>query len=81
MDTLILIVACLYVLFKSYVALERMPKVSVLRIFHELTNPRALKYWACGMYSLFLLAHADNIQGLYAVVLILPPLYVIHNKT
>lgn len=79
MDTLIVIIACLYVLFESFTALESMPKVSVLRFFHEFANPYALKYWGCGFYALFALYHADDLQG-WLVLLIFPPVYWVSGR-
>lgn len=79
MDTLILIIACLYVLFESYSALESMPSVSVLRFFRELANPYALKYWVCGIYALTLLYHAKALNGWWIVVVI-PAVFLVGGR-
>jgi len=79
MDTLIVIIACLYILFESYTALEAMPKVSVFKFFNELVNPYTLKYWACGLTSLALLYHADMIKG-WLTLLVIPPLIAVSKR-
>ncbi len=79
MDTLILIIACVYVLFESFSALEAMPRVSVLKFFHELKNLYALKYWISGFYSLFLLYHAKALNGWWIVVVI-PAVFLVGER-
>jgi hypothetical protein len=79
MDTLIVIVVSLYILFESYAALEAMPKVSVLRFFHELRNPYAMKYWGSGLYALAVLYHAADLQGWLALIVV-PPLFCVSGR-
>jgi hypothetical protein len=80
MDTLIIVLLGLYILFESSTALNEMKKVSIFMIFHELGNPYTVKYMALIGYSLVMLYHADQIHGWY-VLLPLPTVMCVIGRT